>query len=477
MTKLLLLIGASVRTRLRWASRHIYSWLILAPIVVGLGFATVAQVAGQVDPRTLSPFALLCLAAVFDLSVIGISLSRAAAEIYHVRRPESQFESLPIPHSTHLHAALIARLARTTIVAMVVLAIISRFGAGVGSGFRNVLPVALFVLITSLAEVLAALNWIHWGHKRERLIAIGAALTVLSSAILSGFMLIDILGFRMARNDLLWPALSIASSAMLYIVIRLSHKRWRVTDVEYANRLQRGGSMGAFLIRALTGRFRSLVQAQVARDLQLTLRGFSSAVYLAVAFAGLWPAALIALLSGDLLPVATMGTGWLDATWLPVVMSIKIACLLAIVSMAALLPVLLGYELPHFWLERATGTTGLDMWQAKVWYARLVSMPAPLVVWVAGTLAGKAPLFYALPLLAECLWIWWLVSSIIGALSFEIPARPGLGVILVVMVGLTAGVLTAMAWPVGLLVYVQAMHSLTDRGRARARYYLTMGED
>ena len=172
-----------------------------------------------------------------------------------------------------------------------------------------------------------------------------------------------------------------------------------------------------------------------------------------------------------------MGTGWLDATWLPVVMSIKIACLLAIVSMAALLPVLLSYELPHFWLERAAGTIGLDMWQAKVWYARFVSMPAPLVVWVAGMLTGKAPFFYGLPLLVECLWIWWLVSSIVGALSFEIPARPGLGVILVVMVGLTAGVLTAMAWPVGLLVYVQAMHSLTDRGRARARYYLTMGED
>ena len=436
-----------------------------------------AELAGHVDPRALKPFVLLCLAAVFDLSVIGISLSRAAAEIYHVRRPESQFESLPISHSTHMHAALMARLARTTIVALVVLAIISRFGAGVGGGFRVVFPLALFVLITSLAEVLAALNWIHWGHKRERLIAFGAALIVLSSAILAGLMLMDTLGFGMARNDLLAPALSIASAAMLYILIRLSHERWRVSDVEYANRLQQGGRAGAFLIRALTQRLSSVVQAQVARDLQLTLRGFSSAVYLAVAFAVLWPAALIALLSGDLLPVATMGTGWLDATWLPVVMSIKIACLLAIVSMAALLPVLLSYELPHFWLERAAGTIGLDMWQAKVWYARFVSLPAPLVVWVAGMLTGKAPLFYALPLLAECLWIWWLVSSIIGALSFEIPARPGLGIILAVMVGLTAGVLTAMAWPVGLLVYVQAMHSLTDRGRARARYYLTMGED
>ena len=462
---------------MRWASRHIYTWLILGPIVVGLGFATVAQLAGQFDPRTLRPFALLCLAAVFNLSVIAISLSRVTAELYHVRRPESQFESLPITHGTHLHAALIVRLARTAIVAAGVLAILSRFGGGLDEGIRILLPLALFTLLMALAEVLAALNWIHWGHRRERIIALGAAVTVLSTGLLAGLMLMDILGFSRPRNDLVWPALSIASAAMLYLLIRLSHKRWRASDVEYANRLKRGGRAAVVLIRALTRRLGAIVQAQVARDLQLTLRGFSSAVYLACAFAVLWPAALVTLLTGDLLPLATVGTGWLDATWLPVVMAIKIACLLAIVSMASLLPVLLGYELPHFWLERVAGTTGLDMWQAKVWYARFVSLPAPLVVAAAGLLTGKAPMFYALPLVAECLWMWWLVSSIIGALSFEIPARPGLGVILVVMVGLTAGVLDAMAWPVGLLVYVQAMHSLTDRGRARARFYLTMGED
>ena len=128
-------------------------------------------------------------------------------------------------------------------------------------------------------------------------------------------------------------------------------------------------------------------------------------------------------------------------------MAIKIACLLAIVSMAALMPVLLAYELPHFWLERAAGATGLEMWQAKLWYARLVSAPAPLVVWTAGLLTGKAPLFYSVPLLMECLWLWWLASSIIGALSFEIPGRAGLGIVLTVMVGLSAGVIAAMAWP------------------------------
>ena len=99
-------------------------------------------------------------------------------------------------------------------------------------------------------------------------------------------------------------------------------------------------------------------------------------------------------------------------------------------------------------------------------------MLAPLVTWTAGVMTGKEPLSYALPLLAECLFLWWVVSSIIGALSFEMPERPGLAIILMATVGLASGAITAMVWPVGFIIYGQAMHGLTDRGRQMARYYL-----
>jgi hypothetical protein len=91
------------------------------------------------------------------------------------------------------------------------------------------------------------------------------------------------------------------------------------------------------------------------------------------------------------------------------------------------------------------------MWQAKLWYARLVSLPAPLAVWAAALGSGACPLFYALPLLAECLWIWWLVSTLMGSLAFETPAQPGLSIILMAFAGLSGGLLTAWMWPLGLL--------------------------
>ena len=114
----------------------------------------------------------------------------------------------------------------------------------------------------------------------------------------------------------------------------------------------------------------------------------------------------------------------------------------------------------------------IEFFQAKLWYTRAVTTLAPLITWAVGVMTGKEPLSYSLPLLAECLFLWWLVSSIIGALSFEMPERPGLAIILMATVGLAAGAFTAMLWPVGLIIYAQAMHGLTDRGRQMARYYL-----
>jgi hypothetical protein len=101
-----------------------------------------------------------------------------------------------------------------------------------------------------------------------------------------------------------------------------------------------------------------------------------------------------------------------------------------------------------------------------------VTSPAPFIIWAAGMLTGRAPAVYALPLLAECLWLWWMISSIFGSLSFEMPARPGLAIIVIETVVLAAGALAVMFWPAGLIIHVQAMHSLTERGRYMTRFLL-----
>ena len=70
-----------------------------------------------------------------------------------------------------------------------------------------------------------------------------------------------------------------------------------------------------------------------------------------------------------------------------------------------------------------------------------------------------------------------MISSIFGGLSFEMPTRPGLAIIVLETVALAAGALAVMFWPAGLIIHVQAMHSFTARGRSRARYLLMTEDD
>ncbi len=474
MKKSLLLIGASIRSLLRWARQHVYAWLILAPVVLGITYFTVVRLAENLPDWQPSTILKLTLAALFNLSLVGLSLSRASAEIYHPRRPESYFDALPVSAAAHLHAALATRVARTGVVAAAALL------ARAASGETHLLhaldlpPLLCFIAVTSLSETLGALNWIHWGHTRNPRAAIAALLVLLVNGILGGLLLTMVFkpSSFSSRFELWLTAVCLVWILLVYSLVYLLNTRWRSSDIEYARRLESATRPTVRVARVLERRLPPVVAAQLARDVRLTIRAFSSAVYVVFAVAALCTVALIAALTTEWLPPLLGDTAWLDATWLPHVIAIKVACVLGVVSLASLLPVLIAYELPHMWLERAAGTTGLDLLRAKICYARLLTAPAPLIIWSAGALTGSVPVFYALPLLAECLWLWWLVSSLMGVLSFEMPTRPDLAIIVNGTLGLALGLVAALVWPVGLIVYPQAMHSLAARGRQRARYYM-----
>lgn len=481
MKKFALLINASTRSQVRWARQHIYSWLVLAPIVLGLTYFTIVRVVGNIPPWRPSFSLAAALAALFVAALVGLSLSRASAELYHLRRPEGYFDALPIDANTHLLAALAVRLGRTAAVALAFLLARHLLAETRSVNTVGVLTLIFFAALTSLAEVFGALNWIHWGHTKQRGSACVAVVVLLPTLLICGALL----ALFVDQNYLsaafkLWLAVACAAWASgLYLLASRHHGRWRAADIEYAKRLESPSRWNVFGARLISRKFSPTVAAQLARDLQLTFRAFSSAVYVVLLITVLWVVALTVVLVEDLFPFAANFSiaGWLDLSWLPQSLAIKFACVLVVASLASLLPLLVAYELPLLWVERAIGSTGLDMWQAKLWYTRAVTLPAPLVTWAAGIATGKAPLSYVLPLLAECLFLWWLVSSIIGALSFEMPTRPGLAVIVMATVGLAAGAFAAMLWPVGLFIYGQAMDSLTGRGRQMARYYLMMGDD
>jgi hypothetical protein len=474
VNKSLLLIGASVRSLLRWARQHVYAWLILTPVVLGITYFTVMRLSENLPNWQPSTPLALAIATIFNASLIALSLSRASAEIYHPRRPEAYFDALPVSGAAYLHAALATRVARTAVVAGVALLARATLGAGKLPGALDLPPLFCFIALTSLSETFGALNWIHWGHKRNPRAAITSLLVLLGNGSIGGLFLTLVLGpSRFSSLSRLWlSVVCFLWILIVYCVVIRLNARWRGSDLEYARRLQITTRSTFGIERAVESRLPPVVAAQLARDLRLTLRAFSSAVYVAVGVAALCSVALLAALTTEWLPPLLTETAWLDATWLPQIIAIKVACVLAIISLASLLPVLIAYELPHMWIERASGTTGLELLRAKICYARFLTFPAPLVIWCAGILTGSVPAFYALPLLAECLWLWWLVSSLVGALAFEMPTRPDLAIIVNGTLGLALGLVTAMMWLIGLIIYPQAMHSLAARGRQRARYYM-----
>ena len=448
--------------------------MVLAPVVLGITYFTAVRVADNLPEFQLPSADILTFLTVFNLGLIGFSLSRASGELYHHRRPESYFDSLPLSPATHLHAAFAVRVTRTVLVALGALIIRTAF-LGVDS-FRliNFPALLCFLALVSLSELFAALNWIHWGHTRNLATASCAAVLTLVNAVQAAAMLIVAVKASTVSPTIKLRLIefSVGLIVFTYSLVLLLNAKWRCSDREYASRLQLKARSPISLELALERKLSRMVAAQLARDLRLTLRAFSSAVYVVYAVAALIILALIAALTTDFLPSAILPTAFLDTTWLPRVMAIKVACVLVVVTLAALLPVLIAFELPHMWLERAVGTTGIDLLISKIWYARLITMPAPVLIWIVGLVLDASPLFYSLPLLAECLWLWWLLSTFSGLLCFEMPTRPDLAIIVTTTLCLALGLAAAMLWPVGLIAYPQAMHSLGARGRHRARYYL-----
>lgn len=475
MKKLRLVIGASVREQVRWAGQHLYTLLILSPLVFGISYATLSRLAEEAPAWQPSLSLSLLLSAGFVYSLIGLSLTRASTEIYHLRTPESVLDALPVELSTQLHAALLKRIVRTAIFGLLLLIVRALTGAGGFFDVRALPPLACLVLIVALSQLIVALNWIHWGHTKRGAAAAGAILTSMVSAMTAGALLLlvvrpSVMPVGLTRWLLIGGA---AWACALYLLTRVLHARWRAADIEYAKRLQAGGRLSAFGAHVLSRRFERAVAVQLARDLQLTLRAFSSAVYVALFIFALLLAALLTVLVTGWLPAVAREPGWFEATWLPAVMAAKIACVLMSAACSVLVAVLVAYQLPHFWLERATGATGRQMWQTKLWYARVMSLLAPLLAWLIAIVTGSVPFFYALPLLAECVWLWWLVSTLIGALSFETPDRPELAIVLMISSGAVFGLFVTIFWPIGFVPFAtNVIRGLTERGEQRAKFCL-----
>jgi hypothetical protein len=472
LRQLRLIAGAWALEGGRWARENLYALLVLGPLVLGMTYFGVGRMVREAEwsPTEAQTLAAACAAAA---CLVALSLSRASVEVYHVRRPEWVLDALPVTAGAQLSAALARRAAHACAVGGV--ALVLRWLAGGEFGAGVVAAAVLLVCVLASGEVLSALVWVRWSHRRGVVRAVALFFSVAACAVAAGELLASVVrpgGLTLLSRTSLFVCGVLTAVAQAAVAFAL-HARWRAADSEFAKRLgareRWGGVVERFARRVCRGQ--ETLAAQLARDLRLVLRGFSSAVYAAAGVGALLIVLLVALLLGDVLAEGE-AEGFGSMTWLPSVLAVKFACVLAAAALASVVPVLVAHQEPHLWLERSVGLKGEDAWRAKLYLARVVTAPAVAAAWVAGLACGGVPVAYALPLLAECVWLWWLVSTAAGGLAFEMPAQPGLALILVLCAGLAAGGLTAFAWPIGLAIYGFAVQPLCMRGAMRAEQHL-----
>lgn len=404
-------------------------------------------------------------------ALVAGGLAPAVRNVFAVRSPSGYLDALPVPTVTKLHSALAAQLALNIpafLAVWLLMLILARVGAGDALS-ALLLPAAA---LAAFVQVVLALVLVRFdGFSRNRL------------ALLTGVVL-AIVWFSAATPEVAWLALplklvaepiaAVLTSALgreaqspailavggllaLYAGARWAYLSWRD---EYRERAEASTGRARLLPRAqrlLTSRLGRPIAAQVTRDLRLTLRGFSPAVYVAGA------AALLFELAG----VSAWLYGWIPPIWLS---SFLLICLaMATLSLSAVAPLLLEFQLPRMWLEQGVGVDSVTLWKSKMYLAGAVSAPAYAAT-VAVLFAYEPDVGAAAYLAFRAMLVWLTVASVIGVLAFEIAPAPVLGMLLggVFAVGLSAMYTLADVWPMGLFLYAYLMNGLMQRASGTA---------
>ncbi|MCP4657715.1 MAG: hypothetical protein GY856_20095 [bacterium] len=258
-----------------------------------------------------------------------------------------------------------------------------------------------------------------------------------------------------------------ATVAVLYLLSGWLHLRWHRRDLEVAWVVMRSPARRwhALFERLADGRLGSKragpLTAQLVRDVLLVVRRFSPAVHLAV----------VSALATELLVLLVLPAVAPDPLWLR--RFALAGCVVAILSMVALVPLVLKHELPRFWIEKSSGVELAQIARTKLWLARLLALPT----WVAGTAVlvalpsgSTAEVGISILQLAASAWI---VASTIGLAAFEIAAQPLLGLAFSSLIALALAALMIFypqGWWLWAIFYVVVAGKLSERTTRRVRF-------
>jgi hypothetical protein len=400
---------------------------------------------------------------------------------YSLNSPDAYLDGLATGLWPRFHVVAAAQLLRSLPVVAVLLALqYVRHGSAVPEGAENVLLLTVAVFELSLTGLLVALVLVHYRQMRAGRVLPATLLLALLAAATTPYwwvksVLLVVFPPGLELHSFWARAVNVAGDAggwdlprwvhaawlaALYLGAGAAFIRWRAADREKAEEsLRRRRRRSAWPARVLERLAGPDVAPHLFRDLQLTARGFSLAVYVAIALALLFQAAV----------VFAAGQPALRPVWFERVALLGGA--LSAFTIAALAALLLQFQRPYFWVERSSGAVPDAIWKAKLWYACLLAIPAWLLAGASGIalipLGGVDAALYLLRLAAICV----SVASVAGVFAFEIAASPALGILLsgLLAMGL-AGlyIIGGPYWPVPLFLYVYFMNYFCERAEASA---------
>ncbi len=480
----------------RALGRHAFTVLVIGPMIV-VGFALILEpsveraagwlrgAAADWDGKEIIAAALLATGL-----LVASGLSSAINELFAVRSSDGYLDALPVRPTVLINHAIVAQVIRAVPIGAVLGAVTLALSDSTSSfALPLSVTVAFLVVQLALAQLIFGLAFVHWGwFKRERSIMVAGALLLavwLTSwnhaaafltgplfppAVFLGEALCDALGIWSPTRTIgiYWGSSRglIAAAEfgqrlfwtlVLYKAVRTAYLRWRDEDREKAQASTQRRRLLAAWRGLAERRFGRAIGSLVLRDLRLTLRGFSPAVYVAGAAAALF----------ELGALSAWLEGWLAPQWIGpfLLFCLSLACL----SLSALAPLLLEHELPRMWMERSTGVAPTALWKAKNRLALILSAPA-LAATIALAIAIEPTALDAVFLAGRAFLVWVTVATVIGTLAFEIAPSPALGLLLggVFAVGLSGLYALQDFWPIGLFLYAYVMHALSERADGTA---------
>lgn len=469
---------------------QLFTLLVIAPMIVG-GFylvlePTLSRLAEMARDASgsLTYAELFAVLLILCVLLLTTSLPSTVRLLYSLHSPDAYLDGLPVGAWTRFHIVAAVHLGKSLPVAVALLAAHHLLrGAGPWFNAETASRVVVAVAEIVLAAMILAMLLVHFRQMRAGRILLAtivlAAVAILGTAypglnaLLFPLMpaaveLTRISAAALGWGDiaglpwLAWPVVSVhlVWIPVLYLAAGGLFARWRTDDREKAlesvrrNRAQ-GGLLEQFVLRVAG----SVVAPQVVRDLRLTMRGFSIAVYVAVALALLFQAGVVfAADQPALRPV------WFERV-------VLFGGAMSTLSLSALAPLLLSFQRQYFWVEKSSGVEAVTLSKAKVWYACFLSLPVWLLTGLTGIALIPLGAVDALLFLAVSASVCLTVASFIGAFSFEIVSSPVLGLLLsgLFAMGL-AGlfIIAGGAWPVPAFLYVYFMGPLLERAEHHA---------